>query len=246
MDDKPSSSRWRSGPLAVAAGACRALWDQLQLIAMWCFAPRHTLDGGLVVCQGRLLAEGGFSYVYSGVIASSGQRVVLKQVRVEDPESRAQARREIEAHRRFDHPNLMPLLDATTTHTLAYLAFPLCTSSLRAMIDAKVLDGVVEPWTPRDFARLFEAVCKGVAAIRAEGYAHPDLKPDNLLDGRPVLTDFGRVALGPDWRRDALVLQEEAVVLTTMSYRAPELWAPETPADLDTAKANVLGLGCLL
>jgi len=31
-----------------------------------------------------------------------------------------------------------------------------------------------------------------------------------------------------------------------MSYRAPELWAPEAPADLDTAKADIWGLGCLL
>jgi len=112
------------------------------------------------------------------------------------------------------------------------------------MIDAKMLNGAIEPWTPRDI----EAVCNGVAAIHAEDYAHRDLKPGNLLnDGRPVPSDFGsfttaRVRL----ESEAVVLQKEAVVHTTMSYRAPRALGPRAPADLDTAKANVLGLGCLL
>lgn len=178
---------------------------------------------------------------------------MLKQVRIDEAEQHRNALKEIEAHRRFDHPNLMPLLDCTTTSkSVAWMVFPLCSrGSLRVLIDAKSLRGT-DAWSPLEFSRLFEGTCKGVAAIHAKGMAHRDIKPENVLlnhDGRPILMDFGSMAPSHVCvltRRDALVLQDEAAVNSTMTYRAPELWQPEVPSEIDTAKSDVWALGCLL
>lgn len=83
MDDKPQPG----GPIAAMRSLCQTLLDRAQLLSMRCFAPRHKLDGGMIVCQGSLLAEGGFSYVYMGVEARSGRRVVRLVFSMERDES---------------------------------------------------------------------------------------------------------------------------------------------------------------
>ncbi|KAJ8598997.1 hypothetical protein CTAYLR_009459 [Chrysophaeum taylorii] len=247
MEEKASSS---GGVFGRVLGLCSALLEWVQRLGMLMFAPRHKLDGGMVVLRGGKVGEGGFSYVFGGVEAGSWRRVVLKQVRIDEPEQYASAMREVEAHRRFDHPNLMPLLDFSASRSVALMVFPMCSRSLRQVIDAKVVEGG-DAWVPEEFSRLFDGTCRGAKAIHASGLAHRDIKPENVLidDGRAVLMDFGSMAEAKvelSSRRDALVLQDEASVRSTMSYRAPELWEPEAPAFLDTAKADVWALGCLL
>lgn len=191
--------------------------------------------------------------MYSGVVSQSGRQVVLKRVSSDDLE---RTRREIQAHRRYDHPNLMPLLDSCVSGSVAWMVFPLCADgSLRDAIDAKVVESAAPPWSPADFSKLFEGTCRGLAAMHASGFAHRDIKPENVLiaEGcRPVLMDFGSVAeakVSVETRRETLVLQDEAAAHSTMPYRAPELWQPEVcPGGgvIDTAKSDVWALGCLL
>jgi len=133
--------------IRAAWSVCKRVAERCQRLSTWFFASRQGMDGGLLVYKGSLLAEGGFSYVYLGYDALTGRELVLKEVRVEEPEQMVSVLREIQAHKRFAHKNLMPLLDSVvlkdvrTTAKIALMAFPLCSrGSLRSLIDRKVLD----------------------------------------------------------------------------------------------------------
>lgn len=61
----------------------------------------------------RLLGEGGFSFVYLIRDMSSGRLFALKKILVTTGQDGVQAAmREVEAYRRFRHPNLIKLLDS--------------------------------------------------------------------------------------------------------------------------------------
>ena len=94
--------------------------------------------------------------------------------------------REVEAHRAFSHPNLMPLIDwgALTSGGIEVmlLLFPLCEGgSVRDAIDRRPLAG--RPWPERELLALFRGVCAGARclllfALRRAGLA---LKLQNVL-----------------------------------------------------------------
>lgn len=56
----------------------------------------------------RLLGEGGFSFVYLITDTTSGRRYALKKIQ----SAEGLALKEIEAYRRFKHPNIIQLLDS--------------------------------------------------------------------------------------------------------------------------------------
>jgi serine/threonine kinase 16 len=61
----------------------------------------------------KLLGEGGFSFVYLITDTSSGRRYALKKVLVTSgQEGVKMAMREVEAYRRFKHPNIIKILDS--------------------------------------------------------------------------------------------------------------------------------------
>ena len=61
----------------------------------------------------KLLGEGGFSFVYLIRDISSGRMFALKKILVTSGQEGVQmAMREIEAYRRFRHPNIIKILDS--------------------------------------------------------------------------------------------------------------------------------------
>lgn len=75
------------------------------------------------------IAEGGFSYVYEGLDVSTGRQYAVKKVLCQTLDQKEEIRREISHHKRFKHPNLLPLIDYSveSSHTgyEYYLLFPL-------------------------------------------------------------------------------------------------------------------------
>ena len=55
----------------------------------------------------KLLAEGGFSFVY--LVEEKGSKYALKKVLAQLEEQSALAKWEIEVHKAFKHPNLVPI-----------------------------------------------------------------------------------------------------------------------------------------
>lgn len=61
----------------------------------------------------KLLGEGGFSFVYLISDTSSGRRYALKKILVTSGQEGVKAAmREVEAYRRFKHPNIIKILDS--------------------------------------------------------------------------------------------------------------------------------------
>jgi serine/threonine kinase 16 len=206
----------------------------------------------------RQLAEGGYSYVYLCEDLRTKQRYAVKQMLLQSHEQRQAARREIETHLTFaSQPHIMPLVDyvierdagAPEQHAAgaerALLLFPFYR---RGSLQDALLRGLAREGTRRvgrpaffdepSALRLFVDMATGVAAMHRHSppLAHRDICPRNVMvadDGGGVLIDLGsaapaRVALRS--RMDALRLQEEAAVGSSMPYRAPELWEPPPPA----------------
>lgn len=183
------------------------------------FSPVVQFPSGRRVSAGKLLAEGGFSYVYSASDVGSGQALALKKMICQDPEAKAQAQTEAEMHARFSHSNLMPLLDkafvqdaTNPTWDICWLAFPLCRCSLRDEITNQVLkdlqpqnrtigaqSGSDTRWTLPVVINILIGIAKGVQEMHRAKIAHRDLKPENVLlqatgsDARSA--PFGRAVL---------------------------------------------------
>ena len=129
--------------------------------------PAITLDTGRRVRLGKLLAEGGFSFVFEatedlssssnsnnnnnnnsqrpGAPSSSSsltpKQYALKQIRCPEPSMLTACRQEASVHRSaHGHPNLLPLLGFTVTENVAYMLFPKMNRSLRDEINYRILD----------------------------------------------------------------------------------------------------------
>ncbi|GLE04938.1 hypothetical protein PINS_up013919 [Pythium insidiosum] len=167
------------------------------------------------------------------------------------------AKQEIEMHRSFLHPNIMPLSDfavvSIDTYTFEYyLLFPFIENgTLREMIDIALLRRM--PIPERLILDIFLKICRAVGELHARSppLAHRDIKPENVLltrDNEPILTDFGSVTVADvsiSSRSDALALQEKAAQFSSMPYRAPELYEVGDLTHISSV-TDVWSLGCLL
>lgn len=120
------------------------------------------------------------------------------------------------------------------------------------------------PWPFPEQSILYIGCCiaQALQYMHEKGYSHRDVKPHNILIaepkntaeeargiGKPVLMDFGSVApvtVQLNSRQDALRLEDEASVKSSMPYRAPELVSPPFPPYLIDERVDTWSLGCTL
>jgi len=204
----------------------------------------------------KLLAEGGFSFVYL-VEDSSKKQYALKKVLSQLPEQSELARWEVQVHKAFKHPNLLPLIDdcAVPTSNGAEefrLLMPLFESG--TLLDRCTMHLKAGTRMPEKVAlRIFEGVLQGILQFHQHtpAWAHRDVKPANVLLGPgdvPVLMDFGSAAVARKKigsRQEALLLQEDAAQNCSMPYRAPELFDVPSNATIDE-RTDVFSLGATL
>jgi serine/threonine protein kinase len=154
------------------------------------------------------------------------------------PERQERFRREIEALRKLDDPNILKIVDYGNDERGApYLVTPYCENGNLENLSAGT---VIET------LRRFLAICKGVAHAHEKNVVHRDLKPSNIfLDVKynPVVGDFGLCFLLDDETRDDRVTE-------TMEVAAPRWFgAPESRngrLDDVTPAGDVYSLGKLL
>ncbi|TYZ63396.1 hypothetical protein PybrP1_000174 [[Pythium] brassicae (nom. inval.)] len=207
-----------------------------------CFGYSHavTLQSGRTVAVGAELAQGGYAVVYSARDTRTGEAFALKKLLCQSAEQVALARHEIQTLTALAHPHIMPLADYAVVSVGAstfeyYLLFPFMQNgTLREMIDGALSRRSRIPET--QILDLFLKICRAVSELHAKTppLAHRDIKPENVLlsdDFEPLLTDFGSVEVADVRivkRADALRLQERAAQMSSMPYRAPELYdAPD-------------------
>jgi serine/threonine-protein kinase len=141
------------------------------------------------------LGEGARSTIYRVRDPSTGRELALKHVvRADQKDIRfiEQMETEFEISRQFTHPNLRRCYELKLVKTMlvkvseAFL--------IMELVDGKPLD--VSP--PRDMMEIidtFIAAAEGLRAMHQMGYAHCDIKPNNILrneKGEVKVIDFGQ------------------------------------------------------
>lgn len=254
----------------------RELWDRWFGQVLWFD------DSKIRVRVGRPLAEGGFSVVLraTDLTQRGNNEYALKRIQCHDEETRQACFHEAQVHQDLQREQpqnakyLMPLYGMTWADDdgVCYMLFPLFSYSLKAEVHRRIFNNPNEnvfenrrpPWSESVVLQIFQHLLQGVAILHASGYAHCDIKLDNILCKgsnvqhltTPVLMDFGsticfpRLARSLATRQDVMEIVEYASQHTTVSYRPPELFAGELrvgdPIDLDYTKVDVWSCGCVL
>ena len=163
------------------------------------------------------LGEGGMGVVHLG-LDGAGRAVAIKVLRAHvahDPDARARLAREVSSLRRVRHPQVAEVLDADVDGDQPYV--------VTRFVPGPGLDVVVKEQGPLAGARLSvlaRGLSQALGAIHAVGVVHRDLKPANvlLLDGSPVVIDFGIAHVADDVR-----LTSVGLVMGTPGYLSPEV-----------------------
>jgi len=119
----------------------------------------------------KVLGEGGFSFVYLAQDEHSGRQFALKKIRCPSGrEDVRQAMREVEAYRRFKHPNIIRILDSAVVQDpngegqIVYLFLPLYKrGNLQDAINANTINGT--HFAEAEMVRLFKGTCEAVRAM---------------------------------------------------------------------------------
>ncbi|NDJ54228.1 MAG: protein kinase [Chloroflexi bacterium] len=164
----------------------------------------------------QAIGAGGMGTVYAGVDQHTDQRVAIKQLHGDrtQPEMIERFRREGEALRDLNHPNIVKLLDTVDEPDAHYIIMEYVSGGdLKALLTTE----------PLELERALNmAIDLADALTRAHrlDIVHRDLKPANVLianDGTLRLTDFGVAHLAARER----VTGTDAVI-GTIDYLAPE------------------------
>jgi serine/threonine protein kinase len=168
----------------------------------------------------KLIGEGGFGRVYSGMDVRLERPVAIKVIRPDLAGARAfldRFRKEAMAMAKFRHPGIVPIYDIKEGDGLIYFVMPLIAGdTLRARLEKhRVI-------APQETRKLLVELCDCLVASHRAGIIHRDIKPDNVMLeagalSRALLMDFGIAKSMADL--DGTV---SGTTLGTPTYMSPE------------------------
>ncbi|MFO0838983.1 MAG: serine/threonine-protein kinase [Phycisphaerae bacterium] len=141
----------------------------------------------------RRLGRGAHATINLAVDRRSRRQVAVKHVIRRNPDDDkfiAQAETEYDVCKRLDHPALRKCYDIIRIRKWMKTAELFL---IMEFADGETLE-VRRPQGLREFARVFRDVADGLHALHMRGYAHADIKPNNILlttDGVKII-DFGQ------------------------------------------------------
>jgi eukaryotic-like serine/threonine-protein kinase len=187
------------------------------------------------------LGRGGTGVVYEARPLASGERVALKLIQAGEfaaPAELARFRDDALIASRFEHPNIVRILDCTHLYDdEPFFTMELIESGSLAQASWR------ERFGPAGAAaRLLVTIARAVHFLHQRGVLHRDLKPANILlrtDGTPVVSDFGAAKLLDQARATC-----SGTIIGTLQYMSPEQISGRP--DAITVLSDVYCLGALL
>lgn len=171
---------------------------------------------------GELLAVGGMSRVYRGTDTRLDRAVAVKVMDsrlAADPAFRNRFEREARAIAKIDHPGVIGVYDqgehGGPPEPVVYLVMELVDGG--TLRDVLSQHGALE--LPEVFA-VMEPVLAALASAHAQGMAHRDVKPENVLisgSGAVKVADFGLVTAAAQARASTA-----GMIIGTVAYLSPE------------------------
>jgi AP2-associated kinase len=203
----------------------------------------------------KLIAEGGFSFVFLVKDTSTGKQYALKRVLSHDKDQLKVVQNEINIMKMLSHRNIVQYYDSTVVSkgdtTEVYILMEYCTGG--HVVD--IMNGRHgKRFNEQEILGIFYDTCLAIAHMHAQEppLAHRDLKVENILldeaNGLFKLCDFGSVtskAVRPSTKTEIVALEEEIQKYTTLPYRAPEM-VDLYQHKLISEKADIWALGCVL
>lgn len=156
-------------------------------------------------------------------------------------EEMARFRREYEALKELNHPNIVKVLDSGRHEGYPWLAMEL--------VEGTDLGALVESWSQRppigkwkEIERIFRVLCDAIGYMHDMGLIHRDLKPSNILvsrDGKVKITDFGGVK---GIEGHSTQLTEVGRLVGTIAFMAPE----QITGEKGDIRQDLYSLGAIL
>ena len=224
-----------------------------------------TITVGRVTCKvKKLIAEGGYSFIYRVECESDKTPYVLKQMRCarDNSSARASAQRDIDMHANIipPHPNIVRCVSHCQREVgpqrIDYLILMEWCGGGSVFELMELRRQERNQLKTREVAEIFRDCCLALSHLHSltPPVAHRDLKVENLLhdDENRIfkLCDFGScttevVNTAAMDRADRNRIEEDISKNTTLAYRAPEM-IDLYQENIINEKADVWSLGCLL
>ncbi|KAJ0180054.1 hypothetical protein K1T71_004645 [Dendrolimus kikuchii] len=209
----------------------------------------------------KVIAEGGFAFVFVAQDVSTGTEYALKRLMAADEQANKNIIQEISILKKLSgHPNIIKYIAASfldktkTSHGMGeyLLLTDLCSGG--SLMEALQNRGQAFPL--QTILRVFYQTCRAVQHMHAQvpPIAHRDLKLENFLisnEGTIKLCDFGSAttdvyAPNPSWSANQRnMLEENLAQFTTPMYRAPEMLDTWDNRKIDHS-VDMWALGCIL
>ena len=175
------------------------------------------------------LGKGSFGEVFQAddVQFQPPRAVALKLLHPQylaDEQIREDLRREASILARFDHPNILRVIDFGISPAVAYIVTDLAVGGSLAR---KLRPDPTRPPVPMPLGQVdyyLEQIADALDDAHAQGLVHRDIKPQNILidrRGRPMLADFGLAAAVNSTSSSVMI---DTSTSGTPLYMAPEQW----------------------
>jgi serine/threonine protein kinase len=193
----------------------------------------------------RTLGHGGMGIVYLAREVRLDRDIALKVIRTElaeDEHFRARFREESRTAASIEHPRVVTVFGAGERDGLLYV-------SMR-YVEGRDLGRLISSrgsLRPENAASLIAQVADGLDAVHGAGLVHRDVKPANVLVGRPGPGDEGATAYLTDFGLAKIAASTSGLTATgevigTIDYMAPE----QIEGRRVDARTDVYALGCVL
>ncbi|NWJ98784.1 MAG: SUMF1/EgtB/PvdO family nonheme iron enzyme [Chloroflexi bacterium] len=174
----------------------------------------------------RVLGSGAFGEVFEAQDTKfKPPRVVAIKLLLRQFLAERQVREELEQEAslmaRFNHPNILRVIDFDLSPNLAYIVTELAEGGTLA---DKLAAG--SPLPPAEIAAYLDQLASALDEAHSQGLIHRDIKPANILlnrRGHPLLADFGLAAAFSNSQSGSKMLREMPLSGTPL-YMAPEQW----------------------
>jgi len=180
----------------------------------------------------RPLGRGGQAEVFRARDKQTGEYIALKRIISRyNTNAIARMRREITVQTEICHPNVMPILDSSTSYI--WYTMPLAD---------KTLQNLTPPLNDTIILEIVQCISQGLLVAHLNGFIHRDVKPSNILlldeeKGNWVISDWGLVRTHG---RTTETRTAAGNYFGTAGYAAPELYMDAHNAD---EGADVYSLG---
>jgi serine/threonine protein kinase/beta-lactamase class A len=176
----------------------------------------------------KSLGKGGFGEVYEAddIQFTPPRKVAIKVLHpqfISEPEVRESLKQEAGVLARFDHPNILRVIDFNITPDFAYIVTDL---ALGGSLMRKIRPDPTKPPIPMPFLEIadyLDQLTEALDEAHEKGLIHRDIKPHNILitqRNRPLLADFGLATAISNSTASVVDAQSSG----TPAYMAPEQW----------------------